>query len=93
MANKLSAEQVGVSPQLALRVSPEIIDALDREAERLRRERPGSKVQRSDVAREILHRALLVSDAPAPPKKAPAKGGAPSPRRSPTKTPKKRRAR
>lgn len=46
--------------QVAFRASPELVAAIDAEAERLRAERPGSTVNRSDVAREILTRALLV---------------------------------
>jgi hypothetical protein len=61
MTNKLHPNQVGASPQLALRVSPELIEALDREVQKLRELHPGLLVQRSDVARDVLHRALLVA--------------------------------
>lgn len=45
--------------QLAVRVPVELIQALDDEVERLRLERPGAKVQRSDAVREILYQALI----------------------------------
>src|SRR5688572_17360229 len=45
--------------QLAIRVPAELIDAIDEEVERLRLERPGSKVQRSDAVREILYLVLI----------------------------------
>jgi hypothetical protein len=45
--------------QLAFRLSPSLGAALDRAVEQLRRERPGAVIRRSDVAREILGRALL----------------------------------
>lgn len=45
--------------QLAIRVSAELLEAIDDEVERLRQERPGSKVQRSDAVREILFQALI----------------------------------
>ena len=44
---------------IALRVPEDLAEAIDREAERLQRERPGAVVHRSDVVREILHRALM----------------------------------
>jgi hypothetical protein len=47
------------SVALAFRVPEEMAEAIDREAERLQRERPGSTVHRSDVVREVLHRALM----------------------------------
>lgn len=52
---------------IALRVPEELADAIDREAQRLESERPGSVIHRSDVVREILHRVLL------PPAGKPAK--------------------
>lgn len=45
--------------QLALRVSQTLMEAIDREVERLRSERPGAKLNRSDAVREILHQVLL----------------------------------
>jgi len=45
--------------QIAFRLSNELADALDHAVERLLRERPGAVIHRSDVAREILGRALL----------------------------------
>ena len=53
--SKGSAKEV----QLALRVPEELMDAIDREVERLRAERPGGRVNRSDAVREILFQALL----------------------------------
>ncbi len=44
---------------IALRVPEELAAAIDREAERLQKERSGTVVHRSDVVREVLHRALL----------------------------------
>jgi hypothetical protein len=52
----------GDQHQLAVRISAELLTALDEEVERLRAERPGSKVQRSDAVREILYQ-VLISDA------------------------------
>ena len=46
---------------LAIRVTPPLLDAIDREAERRRRERPGASVSRSEVARECLFRCLKVA--------------------------------
>ena len=37
------------------------MEAIDREVDRLRTERPGSRVERSDAIREILYQ-VLVSD-------------------------------
>jgi hypothetical protein len=45
--------------QVAFRLSSELAEALDREMERQRQRRPGAMIFRSDVAREILGRALL----------------------------------
>jgi hypothetical protein len=45
--------------QLAIRVPAELLAAVDAEVERLRAERPGSKVQRSDAVREILYQVLI----------------------------------
>jgi len=47
------------SRQLAVRVSDELLAAIDAEVERLRAARAGARVQRSDAVREILFRALL----------------------------------
>lgn len=44
---------------IALRVPEDLADAIDREVARLEVERPGAVVHRSDVVREILHRALM----------------------------------
>jgi hypothetical protein len=44
---------------IALRVPEELAEAIDREIERLSKERPGAMIHRSDVVREILHRALM----------------------------------
>jgi hypothetical protein len=49
--------KVGV--QIAFRISNEMAEAIDREMERQRQRRPGAVIHRSDVAREILGRALL----------------------------------
>jgi hypothetical protein len=43
---------------LGFRVDEDIVAMLDARAEQLRAERPGTTVTRSDVAREILYRAL-----------------------------------
>ena len=45
--------------QIAFRASTALAEALDREVARLLRRRPGAVIHRSDVAREILGRALL----------------------------------
>ena len=45
--------------QLALRIPHELLAAIDAEVERLRGERPGARIQRSDVVREILLRAFF----------------------------------
>ncbi|MCU1280725.1 MAG: hypothetical protein JWM53_4271 [bacterium] len=45
--------------QLALRVPEELMDAIDAEVDRLRAERPGGRINRSDAVREILHQVLL----------------------------------
>ncbi|MDB4971144.1 MAG: hypothetical protein JWN44_6833 [Myxococcales bacterium] len=45
--------------QLALRVPAELIAAIDAEVERVKSERPGARVQRSDVVREALMRAFF----------------------------------
>ncbi len=47
--------------QIAFRTSTELAEAIDREVDRLRQRRPGAVIHRSDVAREILGRALLPS--------------------------------
>lgn len=44
--------------QIALRADAALIEALDAEAERLRKERPGATIHRSDVVRELCWRAL-----------------------------------
>jgi hypothetical protein len=51
--------------QLALRIPAELLDAIDAEVERVKAERPGARVQRSDVVREALMRAFF--DHPAKP--------------------------
>ena len=45
--------------QIAVRFSPELVEAIDREVDRLRSERPGSRVERSDAIREILYQVLV----------------------------------
>lgn len=50
--------------QLALRIPSELLAAIDHEVERVKRERPGARVQRSDVVREALMRAFFNHPAP-----------------------------
>jgi hypothetical protein len=45
--------------QLALRIPSELLTAIDAEVERVKAERPGARVQRSDVVREALMRAFF----------------------------------
>ncbi|HEY2745528.1 MAG TPA: hypothetical protein VGL86_12920 [Polyangia bacterium] len=45
--------------QLALRIPSELLNAIDAEVERVKAERPGARVQRSDVVREALMRAFF----------------------------------
>jgi Arc/MetJ-type ribon-helix-helix transcriptional regulator len=45
--------------QLALRIPSELLAAIDAEVERVKLERPGARVQRSDVVREALMRAFF----------------------------------
>ena len=45
--------------QLALRSPAELLAAIDAEVERVKTERPGARVQRSDVVREALMRAFF----------------------------------
>ena len=45
--------------QLALRIPGELLAAIDAEVERVKAERPGARVQRSDVVREALMRAFF----------------------------------
>jgi hypothetical protein len=45
--------------QLALRIPGELLAAIDAEVERVKTERPGARVQRSDVVREALMRAFF----------------------------------
>src|SRR5262245_56369220 len=45
--------------QLAIRIPRELLRAIDEEVERLRGERPGATVQRSDAVREILYQVLI----------------------------------
>lgn len=45
--------------QLALRVPESLMQAIDAEVERLRAERPGGRINRSDAVREILFQVLL----------------------------------
>ncbi len=44
--------------QIAFRADQLLIDALDKEVARLKAERPGAVVKRSDVVRELCWRAL-----------------------------------
>lgn len=57
--SKASTQKPKAGVAIALRVPEELAEAIDREVERLQEERPGSLPHRSDVVREILHRALL----------------------------------
>lgn len=50
--------------QLALRIPSELLAAIDEEVERVKQERPGARVQRSDVVREALMRAFFDHLAP-----------------------------
>lgn len=59
MVNKLDRSREGNSAQVTFRADQKLLTALDAEVDRLRTERPGARVQRSDVVREILGRALL----------------------------------
>lgn len=45
--------------QLALRIPSELLTAIDAEVDRVKRERPGARVQRSDIVREALMRAFF----------------------------------
>jgi hypothetical protein len=45
--------------QLALRIPGELLAAIDAEVDRVKLERPGARVQRSDVVREALMRAFF----------------------------------
>jgi len=56
---KTAVQKPKAGVAIALRVPEELANAIDREAARLSAERPGSMIHRSDVVREILHRALL----------------------------------
>ena len=49
---RVKEERIGV------RLPAWLLEAIDEEAERLRLERPGADVNRSDVVRELLARAL-----------------------------------
>jgi hypothetical protein len=53
--------------QLALRVPGQLLAAIDAEVERVKSERPGARVQRSDVVREALMRAFFRHPEPASP--------------------------
>ena len=44
--------------QIALRVSADLLRAIDEEMGRLRKGRPGATIHRSDVVRELCWRAL-----------------------------------
>ena len=44
-------------------IDGELLAVIDRELERMRTERPGLQVTRSDVARDLLYRALRGSKA------------------------------
>jgi hypothetical protein len=48
--------------QLAVRVPADLLTLLDDETERLRAERPGTTLHRSDTIREVLYRALRRED-------------------------------
>lgn len=63
--------------QLALRVSAELLAAIDAEVERVKQERPGARVQRSDVVREALMRAFFnhPSSPSGPVRRDPGNGG------------------
>ncbi|HXU74132.1 MAG TPA: hypothetical protein VN947_32780 [Polyangia bacterium] len=45
--------------QLALRIPGELLAAIDAEVDRVKQERPGARVQRSDIVREALMRAFF----------------------------------
>jgi hypothetical protein len=53
--------------QLAIRIPSELLAAIDAEVERVKAERPGARVQRSDVVREVLMRAFFRHPEPASP--------------------------
>jgi hypothetical protein len=53
--------------QLALRIPGALLDAIDAEVERVKQERPGARVQRSDIVREALMRAFFAHPEPASP--------------------------
>jgi hypothetical protein len=62
--------------QLALRVPAELLEAIDAEVERVKRARPGARVQRSDIVREALMRAFFQHpDPPSGPLKRPHTNG------------------
>ena len=50
--------RVAKGAHLGFRVDEDILAMLDERVEQLRAEHPGTNVARSDVAREILYRAL-----------------------------------
>ena len=50
--------------QLALRIPGDLLAAIDAEVERVKAERPGARVQRSDVVREALMRAFFQHPSP-----------------------------
>jgi hypothetical protein len=63
MGRKDAARGGGNEYQLAVRIPAELLRAIDDEVERLRLERPGAKVQRSEAVREILYQVLLADEA------------------------------
>jgi hypothetical protein len=54
-----SKKDDGKEVQLAFRVPAELLEAIDAEVEKLRGKQPGMKINRSDVVRQILYKALV----------------------------------
>jgi hypothetical protein len=50
--------------EFGIRLTGELWEAIERERERLQALRPGSQVTTSDVIREVLWRAMLLSKPP-----------------------------
>lgn len=50
---------------IQMRISHELAAAIDREVERIQKERPGNEFKRADIIREIVGRALLTESKPA----------------------------
>lgn len=67
---RLTQNRVADLPTVLVRVSPELIEALDRRIETLARAHAGARFSRSSVAERILHESLLPP--PVPPTVAPA---------------------